>query len=252
VVQEVIVKKLLDRYGYRYAEQAGIRLADRPGPLYQLLVLATLLSARISAHTAVAAARELSAAGYRSPGDAVCRQKTGVGDGSAPAFSRYKESGVSLPAAQQRVLDRMEGALLASEPHLAATFAIFTRLSADEPVGAEPLARGRRRHRWLQRGTALHGFVLVPVMFMMIVIGALLSSRAHSTGTCEAGYAAGIGSPWVSPPLCQVAGSRETVISGPAWRPAPSGSRPSASSPGPAATRPEPLRAAVSNSLLGG
>jgi hypothetical protein len=43
------------------------------------------------------------------------------------------------------------------------------------------------------------GFVLVPVMFMMIVIGALLSSRAHSTGTCEAGYAAGIGSPWVSP-----------------------------------------------------
>ena len=64
---ELIVKALLDRCGRTYAEEAGIRLADRPGPLYQLLVLATLLSARISADIAVAAARELFAAGYRSP-----------------------------------------------------------------------------------------------------------------------------------------------------------------------------------------
>jgi endonuclease III len=64
---ELIVKELLDRYGRLYAEDAGIRLADRPGPLYQLLVLSTLLSARISADVAVAAARELFAAGYRSP-----------------------------------------------------------------------------------------------------------------------------------------------------------------------------------------
>jgi endonuclease III len=64
---ELIVKELLDRYGRLYAEDAGIRLAERPGPLYQLLVLSTLLSARISADVAVAAARELFAAGYRSP-----------------------------------------------------------------------------------------------------------------------------------------------------------------------------------------
>ena len=64
---ELIVKALLDRCGRTYADEAGIRLADRPGPLYQLLVLATLLSARISADIAVAAARELFAAGYRSP-----------------------------------------------------------------------------------------------------------------------------------------------------------------------------------------
>src|ERR1700733_2232679 len=64
---QLIVKELLDRYGHRYAEEAGIVLADRPGPLYQLLVLATLLSARIAADVAVAAARELYAAGYRSP-----------------------------------------------------------------------------------------------------------------------------------------------------------------------------------------
>jgi len=62
-----IVRELLDRHGRLYAEGAGIRLADRPGPLYRLLVLATLLSPPIPADTAVAAARELFAAGYRSP-----------------------------------------------------------------------------------------------------------------------------------------------------------------------------------------
>ncbi|HEX6522996.1 MAG TPA: endonuclease [Streptosporangiaceae bacterium] len=65
--QEHVVEILMERYARRYCDDAGIRLADKPGPLYQLLVLATLLSARISADVAVAAARELFAAGYRSP-----------------------------------------------------------------------------------------------------------------------------------------------------------------------------------------
>jgi endonuclease III len=64
---EAVVKVLLDRYGHTYAEDAGIRLADKPAPLYQLLVLATLLSARITADIAVQAARELFAAGYTTP-----------------------------------------------------------------------------------------------------------------------------------------------------------------------------------------
>ena len=64
---ELIVKELLDRCGRAYADEAGIKLADRPGPLYQLLVLSTLLSAPISGDLAMAAARELFAAGYRSP-----------------------------------------------------------------------------------------------------------------------------------------------------------------------------------------
>src|SRR5436305_6767122 len=62
-----VVNILLRRYGQTYAEEAGIRLADRPRPLYQLLVLTTLLSARISGDIAVRAARELFRAGYRSP-----------------------------------------------------------------------------------------------------------------------------------------------------------------------------------------
>jgi endonuclease III len=63
---ELIVTVLLDRCGRTYADEAGIRLADTPGPLYQLLVLATLLSAQISSDIALAAARELFSAGYRS------------------------------------------------------------------------------------------------------------------------------------------------------------------------------------------
>jgi endonuclease III len=64
---DALVAELLQRFGRTYAQEAGIRLADQPAPLYQLLVLATLISARISADIAVAAARELFAAGYRTP-----------------------------------------------------------------------------------------------------------------------------------------------------------------------------------------
>ncbi|WP_406495090.1 endonuclease [Streptomyces sp. NBC_00846] len=61
------VEVLLDRYGTTYAAEAGIRLRNTPQPLYQLLVLSDLLSARIRASVAVAAARALFAHGLRSP-----------------------------------------------------------------------------------------------------------------------------------------------------------------------------------------
>ncbi|SHH08419.1 endonuclease [Geodermatophilus nigrescens] len=61
------VRAVLDRYGTTYAEEAGIRLADTPAPLWQLLVLTELLSARIDAGIAVAAAAELREAGHTTP-----------------------------------------------------------------------------------------------------------------------------------------------------------------------------------------
>jgi len=64
---EQIARSLLERHGRTFAEDAGIRLQDKPSPLWQLLVLSLLLSARISADIAVAAARELFKAGYRTP-----------------------------------------------------------------------------------------------------------------------------------------------------------------------------------------
>lgn len=63
-----IAEALLDRHGTSYAEEAGIRLGDdpKPSPLYRLLCLSTLLSARIRTDAAVEATRALSAAGWRS------------------------------------------------------------------------------------------------------------------------------------------------------------------------------------------
>lgn len=56
---ERVVRELVSAYGRTYAEEAGIRLADTPQPLYRLLVLSLLLSARIRASVAVATARAL-------------------------------------------------------------------------------------------------------------------------------------------------------------------------------------------------
>jgi endonuclease III len=61
---EDLARQVLDRYGRTFAEEAGIDLDDSPAPLFQLLVLAELLSARIGAGIAVAAAGELKKAGW--------------------------------------------------------------------------------------------------------------------------------------------------------------------------------------------
>lgn len=87
------VKELLEEYGPSYAEEAGIKLADKPAPLYQLLVLTTLLSGRIKADIAVATARELFDAGWRTPvklRDLTWQQRVDVlGRGG---YKRYDES----------------------------------------------------------------------------------------------------------------------------------------------------------------
>jgi hypothetical protein len=62
-----VVRALLREAGTTYADEAGITLKDQPAPLFQLLVLANLLSARITGEIAVAAARELFAAGGTTP-----------------------------------------------------------------------------------------------------------------------------------------------------------------------------------------
>jgi endonuclease III len=59
-----VARAVLDRYGTTFAEDAGIVLADEPAPLFQLLVLAQLFSARISGDVAVAAAGGLRSAGW--------------------------------------------------------------------------------------------------------------------------------------------------------------------------------------------
>ncbi|SHM81007.1 HhH-GDP family DNA glycosylase [Actinacidiphila paucisporea] len=108
-----VVHALLDRYGRTYAEEAGIRLKDTPQPLYRLLVLASLLSARIRADIAVATARELAEAGMRDPrrmAEATWQQRVdALGRGG---YRRYDErTATQLGDGAELVLDRYGGDL---------------------------------------------------------------------------------------------------------------------------------------------
>jgi len=108
-----VAAAVLARYGTTFAEDAGIRLADEPAPLFQLLVLAELLSARIGAGIAVATAAELRAAGWTTP------QK--LRDASRPrvvaalgrgGYRRYDErTATQLRELATLVLDRYGGDL---------------------------------------------------------------------------------------------------------------------------------------------
>jgi hypothetical protein len=107
------VRDLLAEYPRSYAAEAGIRLRNTPKPLYQLLVLATLLSTRIRANIAVGAARALFTAGFRTPArmaDASWQQRVdALGEAG---YRRYDErTSTQLGDGARLVLDRYRGDL---------------------------------------------------------------------------------------------------------------------------------------------
>lgn len=107
------VGDLLKEHGQTFADEAGVRLRDTPGPIYQLLVVCVLSSIRIRANIAVAAARELFAAGYKSPAkmlEATWQQRV---DALGRAhYKRYDEStATALGDGAQLILDRWHGDL---------------------------------------------------------------------------------------------------------------------------------------------
>ncbi|WP_380283098.1 endonuclease [Kitasatospora purpeofusca] len=110
---EETVATLLERFGRTYAEEAGITLRDTPAPLYRLLVLTTLSSVRIGASLAVAAARELSAAGLRTPkAMADSRRRARVDALGRAHYVRYDEStATALGRGAELLLDRWHGDL---------------------------------------------------------------------------------------------------------------------------------------------
>lgn len=111
MADEKIVRELLERAGQTYAEQAGIALADKPAPLYRLLVLSVLLSTRIRADIAVAAARELKRFGTpRKMLDASWRQR--VAALGRAHYVRYDEStATALGDGARLLLDEYGGDL---------------------------------------------------------------------------------------------------------------------------------------------
>jgi hypothetical protein len=111
--REQVVRTLLDRAGTGYAREAGIDLADEPAPLFQLLMLAELLSTRISAAIAVAAARELIGSGYRTPACVAEGRWQDLVDALGRAhYKRYDESTATrLGENATLLLDRYHGDL---------------------------------------------------------------------------------------------------------------------------------------------
>lgn len=113
MTQRSTAEVLLWRHGQTYAAQVGIPLKDTPSPLYRLLVLSLLLSARISSDIAVRAAQELFKAGFRTPRrmlDATWQQRVdalGLG-----GYRRYDErTATMLGDSAELLLDNYRGDL---------------------------------------------------------------------------------------------------------------------------------------------
>ncbi|GAA4429339.1 endonuclease [Georgenia halophila] len=146
MTQRRTVEVLLDRHGKTYAEQAEVKLRDTPSPLYRLLVLSLLLSARISAEIAVAAARELSTAGFRTPrrmADATWQQRVdALGRGG---YRRYDErTATMLGDGADLLLERYGGDLRRLRDEAGSTRKIHSALQAFPgigPVGASIFCR---------------------------------------------------------------------------------------------------------------
>lgn len=134
------VRVLLDKAGRTYAEEAGIRLADKPAPLYQLLVLSTLLSTRIKADIAVSAARELRTA-WPTPRRMLDASWQDRVDALGRAhYVRYDEStATALGEGARLLLDEHKGDLRGIRgDDLAARLRRFPRLG---PVGVDIFCR---------------------------------------------------------------------------------------------------------------
>lgn len=110
---EDIAQAVLDRYGTTFAAEAGIELTDAPAPLFQLLVLAQLLSARIGANVAVAAALELNEKGWTSAAAMRTASRPGVVAALGRAgYRRYDErTATQLRDMAELVLTRYDGDL---------------------------------------------------------------------------------------------------------------------------------------------
>jgi hypothetical protein len=93
---------------------------------------------------------------------------------------------MSLPASQQRVLDRIEEALKKREPRLASMFAMFTRLTVHEGVprietlDPVPWWSLKRYQPW----AAIRAFVLL-TLAAGLVVSAVFIGMSQSQGGCN-------------------------------------------------------------------
>lgn len=108
-----LVRDLIEVAGTTYAAEAGIRLADKPMPLFQLLVLCMLASKPIDATIAMRAARELFHAGLRTPNAVLAGDRRTMIEAFGRAhYVRYDESSATrLTAIAEHLRDEYSGDL---------------------------------------------------------------------------------------------------------------------------------------------
>jgi hypothetical protein len=141
------VKALLSEAGRTFAEEAAIPLKDQPAALFKLLVLANLMSTRISADIAVAAARELfEAGGGTARGLTRLSWQERVDALGRAHYVRYDESTSSrLGDMADLVLDEYDGDLrrlpLKAERDVGHAKELLQEFPGIGPVGADIFCR---------------------------------------------------------------------------------------------------------------
>jgi endonuclease III len=108
-----VVRRLLKVAGTTFAAEAGVRLSDKPMPLFQLLVLCMLASKPIDAETAMRAGRELFRAGLRTPRAVLASDRpTMISAFGRAHYVRYDESSATrLTDIAEHVRDEYAGDL---------------------------------------------------------------------------------------------------------------------------------------------
>lgn len=142
-----IIEAALGRCGRTFADEAGIELADAPEPLYRLLVLATLHSARVPPEVAAAAARGVVDSGLGSPWamvDAGPQQRAEALAG--PADERWRaRAAAALRDGARFVVETWDGDLRALRPTdpfaVAGLRAQLQRLPGVDPAGSAVFCR---------------------------------------------------------------------------------------------------------------
>ncbi|BCO35850.1 endonuclease [Mycobacterium heckeshornense] len=142
-----LVRRLLKIAGTTYAAEAGVRLADKPKPLFQLLVLAMLASKPIDAAIAMRAGRELFKEGLRTPKTVLAADRqTMITVFGRAHYVRYDESSATrLTHIAERVRDEYSGDLreLArrGDHDVRAAARLLTKFNGIGPTGAEIFLR---------------------------------------------------------------------------------------------------------------
>jgi hypothetical protein len=106
-----LVRRVLKVAGTTYADEAGIRVNDKPMPLFQLLALCMLASKPIDATTAMRAARELFRAGLRTPKAVLASDRRTMisAFGRAADLREIAERSQHDVAAAKRMLKKFKG-----------------------------------------------------------------------------------------------------------------------------------------------